>query len=103
MKNKGDEFAEAGDYMTALKYWRHAIDISPDLYKIHESMAQVLLELGETFEAIKEATKAVEIAPTWGEGFITLARCQRNFGEIELCLKSFETVYIHCFICRVLD
>lgn len=78
--------------MSALKYWRYAIEISPDLYKVHESMAQVLLELGETFEAIKEATEATEIAPTWGDGFITLARCQRNFGEIELSLQSFEKV-----------
>lgn len=90
MKSKADSLAENEDFSNALTYYKIAINKDPNNYKIHESIAQILLELGEFFEAIKEATKSIEIAPEWGDGFITLARSQRNYGEIDLALKSFE-------------
>jgi hypothetical protein len=33
------------------------------------------------------------LAPTWPDGYLTLARAQREFGEPELALKNLKTAY----------
>lgn len=46
---------------------------------------------GRPYGAVKYATKCVSMKPDWCEGYITLARSQREMGEVILSLKSYET------------
>ena len=43
------------------------------------------------YGAVKYAEKCISINPDWCEGYITLARSQREMGEVILALQSYET------------
>ena len=87
--------AAAEDWSSALKSWNEALAKGPSLKlaaELHENKAQVLLELGRTWEALKAATLATECEPQWAPGFLTRGRAQLNYGEPELAMESLEMV-----------
>ncbi|XP_006302725.2 tetratricopeptide repeat protein 33 [Capsella rubella] len=87
---QGDKLAEEGKYQEALGKWEAALNLVPEDAVLHEQKAQVLLELGDAWKAIKAATRASEIDPSWAEAWTTLGRAQLNFGEPDSAIKSFE-------------
>jgi tetratricopeptide (TPR) repeat protein len=65
------------------------LQIQPRNSRLHEMRAQVLDQVGRTFEAVQAAQQAVSLAPDWVDGHITLARVQLNLGEPQLALASY--------------
>ncbi|KAG2252817.1 hypothetical protein Bca52824_082953 [Brassica carinata] len=88
---QGDKLAEEGRYEEALGKWEAALNIVPENAVIHEQKAQVFLEIGDPWKALKAATRATEIDPSWAEAWTTLGRAQLNFGEPDSAIRSFET------------
>ncbi|KAJ0976849.1 hypothetical protein J5N97_012323 [Dioscorea zingiberensis] len=87
---EGDRLAEDGKFRQALVKWEAALTLLPDKAILHEQKAQVLLEIGEVWKALKAATRATELEPSWAEAWITLGRAQLNFGEPDLSIESFN-------------
>ncbi|CAL5333164.1 unnamed protein product [Camellia sinensis] len=79
-----------GRYHEALGKWEAAITLMPERAVLHEQKAQVLLEIGEAWNALKAATRATELEPSWAEAWITLGRAQLNFGEPDNAIESFD-------------
>lgn len=88
LSREGEELAEAGKYHQAFQKWTKALTFqeTPELY---EYQAQVLLEMDDPFRAIEKAERATELKPNWPQGYITLARAQLNFGEVDAALANF--------------
>jgi tetratricopeptide (TPR) repeat protein len=91
--SQGVASAEQGVYGYALSCWDQALQEDPLNSKAHEMRAQVLNEMGRTYDAIQAATRATELAPDWAAAHCTLARAQLNLGEVNLALNSFETAH----------
>ncbi|KAK9096225.1 hypothetical protein Sjap_021722 [Stephania japonica] len=89
-QSQGTKFAEEGRFQEALGKWEAALTIMPDRAILHEQKAQVLLEIGDAWNALKAATRATELEPTWAEAWITLGRAQLNFGEPDAAIESFD-------------
>ncbi|GER49143.1 tetratricopeptide repeat protein, partial [Striga asiatica] len=53
---QGNKLAEEGKYREALGKWETAITLMPERAVLHEQKAQVLLELGDAWSALKAAT-----------------------------------------------
>ncbi|CAO2834228.1 unnamed protein product [Amaranthus hypochondriacus] len=87
---QGNKLAEDGKYREALGKWEAAITLTPEKTVLHEQKAQVLLELGDSWGALKAATRATELDPSWAETWITLGRAQLNFGEPDSAMESFD-------------
>ncbi|KAI3464572.1 hypothetical protein Pfo_021235 [Paulownia fortunei] len=87
---QGNKLAEEGKYREALGKWETALTLMPEQAVLHEQKAQVLLELGEAWNALKAATRATELEPRWAEAWITLGRAQLNFGEPDSAIESFD-------------
>lgn len=51
-------FLQDGKYQEALSKWEAALVLAPDVPILHEQKAQVLLEIGDTWNALKAATRA---------------------------------------------
>ncbi|CAA7396767.1 unnamed protein product [Spirodela intermedia] len=89
-RSQGNQLAEEGKYREALGKWEAALMLTPDKAVLHEQKAQVLLELGDAWNALKAASRATELEPSWPESWTTLARAQLNFGEPEASIQSFD-------------
>jgi tetratricopeptide (TPR) repeat protein len=48
------------------------------------------MEMDQFFSAIEAAERATKISPKWPDGFLTLARAQINFGELEIALETLK-------------
>jgi predicted Zn-dependent protease len=88
LQAEGCTLAEEGNFAGALVRWDQAIRLTPDRAVLHELRAQVLIEMDQVFPAVQAATMAVTLAPHWPEGYLTLARAQLNYGEVELAIEN---------------
>ncbi|EEY66127.1 uncharacterized protein PITG_03671 [Phytophthora infestans T30-4] len=70
--------------------WKEALVVDPDNAALYELLAQASMAVYEDFQAIQFARKATKLAPTWSDGFLTLARCQLNFGELALAREALK-------------
>ncbi|KAI3951607.1 hypothetical protein MKX01_018723 [Papaver californicum] len=89
-QSQGSKLAEYGKYREALTMWEAALTLTPDRAVLHEQKAQILLEIGDTWNALKAATRATELEPSWTEAWVTLARTQLNFGEPDASIESLD-------------
>ncbi|GLT50232.1 hypothetical protein SLA2020_237320 [Shorea laevis] len=87
---QGNKLAEDGKYREALGKWEAALNLVPENAVLHEQKAQVLLEVGDAWSALKAATRATELEPSWAEAWVTLGRAQLNFGEPDSAIESFD-------------
>ncbi|GIL70145.1 hypothetical protein Vretimale_3399 [Volvox reticuliferus] len=95
LKERGQEHATHGRFSEARSLLGQAVRLVPGRADLHELHAQVLTELGCTWEAVRAATKAVELQPEWAEAHVTLARAQLNLGEPVLAEASYERALEH--------
>ncbi|XP_065847620.1 uncharacterized protein [Euphorbia lathyris] len=89
---QGDKLAEDGKYREALGKWEAALSLMSNNAVLHEQKAQVLLEIGDAWNALRAATRATELEPSWPEAWITLGRAQLNYGEPDSAIESFDKV-----------
>eukprot|EP00658_Telonema_sp_P-2_P038607 TRINITY_DN27662_c0_g1_i2.p1 TRINITY_DN27662_c0_g1~~TRINITY_DN27662_c0_g1_i2.p1 ORF type:complete len:223 (-),score=75.52 TRINITY_DN27662_c0_g1_i2:158-826(-) len=89
-KAAGDSMAEQGRFGDALSEWLKALQLAPSNPKLYEQRAQVLLELGQSFDAVQEAQKAVNLEPEYVAALFTLGRAQTEIGELELGLRHLN-------------
>ncbi|KAM7269544.1 hypothetical protein ACFE04_025041 [Oxalis oulophora] len=87
---QGNKLAEEGRLREALGKWEAAINLIPRNAVLHEQKAQVWLEIGDAWNALKAAKQATELEPSWAEAWITLGRAQLNFGEPDCAIESFD-------------
>ncbi|KAJ1279487.1 hypothetical protein BS78_04G160600 [Paspalum vaginatum] len=90
LQSQGNKLAEEGKYHEALSKWEAALTLTPDNAVLHEQKAQILLELGDAWRALRAATRATELDPLWPEAWVTLGRAQLNFGEPDSAIVSFD-------------
>ncbi|XP_062112952.1 uncharacterized protein LOC133824102 [Humulus lupulus] len=87
---QGNKLAEDGEHREALGKWETALMLNPQNAVLHEQKAQILLELGDAWSALKAASRATELEPSWAEAWITLGRAHLNFGEPDGAMQSFD-------------
>ncbi|GAV79040.1 TPR_1 domain-containing protein/TPR_11 domain-containing protein, partial [Cephalotus follicularis] len=87
---QGNKLAQEGKFSEALGKWEAALNLMPENAVLHEQKAQILLEIGDTWNALKAVTRATELEPSWAEAWITLGRAQLNFGEPDCAIESFD-------------
>lgn len=54
-------FLEDGKYREALGKWEAALNLMPENAVLHEQKAQILLEIGDTWSALKAATRKLPL------------------------------------------
>ncbi|KAF4352814.1 hypothetical protein CsatB_000870 [Cannabis sativa] len=54
---QGNKLAEDGEYREALGKWETALLLNPQNAVLHEQKAQILLELGDAWSALKAASR----------------------------------------------
>ncbi|KAG7397904.1 Tetratricopeptide repeat protein 33 [Phytophthora boehmeriae] len=90
LQEEGNTLAEAGRFRVAMGRWQEALAVEPNNATLYELLAQACMAVYDDFQAVQFARKATLLAPTWSDGFLTLARCQLNFGELTLALEALD-------------
>ncbi|XAR50789.1 Hydroxyphenylpyruvate reductase [Bertholletia excelsa] len=67
-----------GRHHEALGKWETTLTLMPERVVLHEQKAQVLLEIGEAWNALKAATRATELEPSWAEGTCSIMKYFRG-------------------------
>ena len=96
LKEKGCSLAQEGNMSAAISTFKHCISLNPDLFEIYEMLAQAYLSQEKFMLAVKSCEKAILLAPSWAPGYVTLARAQREMGEIRLSLQNFQRAKVLC-------
>jgi tetratricopeptide (TPR) repeat protein len=91
-REKGCALAQQGKMSEAVTKWQEGLLFSPNDHLLHELTAQGFLSLDRNLLALKSAERAVELCPLWTEGLLTLARVQRELGELEASLETYRGV-----------
>ena len=92
-RKRGCELAENDRFPEALTCWLEGLLFHPQDFLLHELCAQAYLNLNLNFKAVKSSQVAVDLNPTWAEGRLTLARAQRELGEVEQSLNNYQIVF----------
>lgn len=97
--------AESGDFGNAAVLFRRAADLDPcceahdghtdaatpsSTCKAMEGLAQCLLEMDDATSAVAAATAAVQHAPEWALGWLTLGRAELNSKHIDEALRALR-------------
>ncbi|CAE7228170.1 Asph [Symbiodinium pilosum] len=93
LRAEGCFLAQNERYAEALQHWEEALLFTEDVCErapVLEQMAQVLLILDRSFDAIRTAEQAVESRPLWYAGHLTLGRALLNFGELERAVECLR-------------
>src|SRR4030042_6240088 len=74
----------------AIKHWRKALQIGPELPRIHNEIARALMGLGRQTEAIEELEKDIQISPDAGRSYFLLGQLYLQREEYEKAKKCYE-------------
>jgi tetratricopeptide (TPR) repeat protein len=91
-REQGCELAEAGRMPEALKCFQEGLLFSPQDHLLLELSAQAFLTLDRPMQAVKAAEEAVHLVPDWSDGYLTLARAQRELGEVTVAEQTYRRV-----------
>eukprot|EP00624_Nannochloropsis_granulata_P006913 evm.model.NODE_5412_length_28386_cov_19.897308.3 len=87
LREAGNARAVAGYMRQALTLFEEAISLAPTSSILFELKSQCHLSLEEYLEAVRAARRAVELAPEWSEGALTLGRSLLSLGEVRAAVK----------------
>ena len=83
-------FAGLGQFNTAIKYYKNAIEIEPDYAKAHFNLAGVLHDQGELEESVNSYKNSLNYDSTYAEAHNNLANIYRELGELEKSINSYK-------------
>lgn len=87
LREAGNARAVTGDMRQALALFEEAIGLAPTSSVLFELKSQCHLSLEEYLDAVRAARRAVELAPEWNEGALTLGRGLLSLGEVRAGVK----------------
>ena len=91
-KEMGCDLAGRGRMSEAITKWQEGVLFSPQDHLLHELLAQGFLSLDRNMLALRAANRAVELCPMWTEGLLTLARVQRELGELVSSSETYQRI-----------
>ncbi|GAB5032713.1 stress-inducible protein [Nannochloropsis oceanica] len=92
LREAGNARADAGNMRQALTLFEEAISLAPTSSILFELKSQCHLSLEEYLEAVRAARRAVDLAPEWSEGALTLGRSLLSLGEVRAAVTVLSEV-----------
>ena len=83
--------AQKGDYDGAIREFRKALEINPEMGEAHFDLAGALMQKGEVGPAIASLRAALKVAPKWAEAHYQLGRALLIEGQREQAIAEFRT------------
>jgi len=92
-----------GDARKAMQFYQEALKQDPGLADVHNNLAVLYQDAGDSEASAGEALAAVQLDPKYAEAWLNLGnarRVQRNFGEASLAYQQALVVNPECADCE---
>ena len=89
-KAKGDHAYKERNYRTAYLEYTRAIEATPDNHVLMGNRCQAYLKVGRVEEALRDAERAVDLAPEWPKGHYRLGLCLQRQERYADSVVAFE-------------
>jgi tetratricopeptide (TPR) repeat protein len=80
--------SEMGDFEQAILSCREALQLRPDIARLHYNLGVALQKLSRQAEAVKSYQRAIELEPTYAPSRANLALALRAGGEVEQAIAQ---------------
>ena len=88
----GYEYFKKGDFETAKKYFKEALEKNPAFVYTHNKLGELYLETEETEKALEEFKKAVEGYDPYEEAHYNLGLAYLKLGKMDDACREFKRV-----------
>ncbi|XP_064095440.1 stress-induced-phosphoprotein 1-like isoform X2 [Macrobrachium nipponense] len=89
---RGNEAANVGQYTVAVRLFTEAIRLDPNDHRFFGNRSYCYDQLGQHEKALKDAEKAIRIAPQWPKGHYRRGTSLRGLGKYIDAESAFEEV-----------
>ncbi|XP_045614639.1 uncharacterized protein [Procambarus clarkii] len=89
---RGNEAANVGQYSVAVRLFSDAIRLDPNDHRFFGNRSYCYDQLGQHEKALKDAEKAIKIAPQWPKGHFRKGTSLRGLGKYIDAESAFEEV-----------
>lgn len=86
----GDEFFKKRSYPNALEYYKKAVDHKPEAIRPRQMMAEVLIRMGETQQAMDVINEAVKREMMSPDLWTTLGKAYHAMGEYDQEIEAYD-------------
>ena len=90
--NLGWAYYNREDYQQSEKYYRLALDISPNFIKAHRGLGLTYIAMGNGPAAVAAILKAIDLSPPTPQLFFDLGKAQQVAGNIASARAAFRKV-----------
>lgn len=91
-KSTANDLFKSGKYDEALEAYTQAIELAPESFTLlgNRSLTHLKLPEPNPAAALEDAQKAVELAPTWGKGWVRVGEALSALGQDKEAVEAFE-------------
>lgn len=92
LANMGNQFASAGDYITAVKYFTDAIKYNPTEFKLFGNRSFCFEKMQEYTKALTDAELSLTMCPGWVKGLFRKSRALAGLQRYEDAAQALSEV-----------
>ena len=90
LKDLGNTEFKNGNYQNAINYFTDAIEKDVDNHILYSNRSAAYLSNGKPQEALDDASKCIELEPTWAKGYGRKGAALHMLKQYEESIQSFE-------------
>lgn len=90
LREQGNSFFKAGNYLRAAATYTHAIKEDPDNAALYSNRSAAFLHLSKITKALTDAEMAVKLKPEWDKGYFRKGCALESMQKYEEALTAFK-------------
>ncbi|KAK4587408.1 hypothetical protein RGQ29_024210 [Quercus rubra] len=91
LKDKGNEFFKAGNYLKAAALYTQAIKLDPSNPTLYSNRAAAFLQLVKLNKALADAETTIKLKPQWEKGYFRKGCILEAMEQYDDALAAFQT------------
>ncbi|KAK9289192.1 hypothetical protein L1049_017666 [Liquidambar formosana] len=91
LKDKGNEFFKAGNYLKAAALYTQAIKLDPSNPTLYSNRAAAFLHLVKLSKALADAETTISLKPQWEKGYFRKGCILESMEKYDEALAAFQT------------
>ncbi|RLN70837.1 hypothetical protein BBJ29_003016, partial [Phytophthora kernoviae] len=92
LRQRGNEAFKLRDFQIAKEFYSQAIEVNSSIHLLYGNRSAACHQLGEFKEALQDAEKSIELAPSWSKGYLRKAAAFESLQDWANAVAAYEEV-----------